>query len=536
MDAQTVQAIQNVARKCQVTAPNLFQAVWSVLLGTYHAADDVTFGTVVSGRPPSVSGIERMAGLFINTIPVRVTLDQGQTFKQLFQKVQQHALEAENYDFMPLYDIQQKTAAGGQLFDHLVGFENYPLDQELSGDTMSARLGFSIDVKDGFEQTNFDLNVLVYPGETWTLKIKYNAIAFEEKIIENISKHLTNLMKQIIQNPDVRLHEVTCITEEEKQQIEAWNQTERDYPKHLSIPELLNERMKAQPDHLALVEGDRTFTYEELGQEIRRLAGSLVENGVQPGGAVAVYMNRSADAVIAILAVLHAGAAYVPIDPSQPEERIRWMLEDSGASILLHADNQPPVDEHIKAVHVTSMPHRSHVDFSVRTSPSQLAYIMYTSGSTGQPKGVQIEHQHIVRLACSQEKLGLTKSDRMAHTGAVSFDAITFEIFTTLLNGATLYPVDRDTLLDIHRFEQFIQTHQLTALFLTTGLFNQLAQQRPQMFEGLTTLITGGDVINVKSAELVKQHHPALVLLNAYGPTENTTISTIYEVTGDETV
>ncbi|MCY7538400.1 non-ribosomal peptide synthetase, partial [Bacillus pumilus] len=534
-DAQTVQAIQNVARQCQVTAPNLFQAVWSVLLGIYHAADDVTFGTVVSGRPPSVSGIERMAGLFINTIPVRVTLDQKQTFKQLFQKVQQHALEAENYDFMPLYDIQQKTAAGGQLFDHLVGFENYPLDQELSGDTMSARLGFSIDVKGGFEQTNFDLNVLVYPGETWTLKIKYNAIAFEEKVIENISKHLTNLMKQIIQNPEVRLQNVTCITEEEKQQIKAWNQTERDYPKHLSIPELLKERMKAQPDHLALVEGDRTFTYEELGQEIRRLAGSLIEKGVQPGDAVAVYMNRSADAVIAILAVLHAGAAYVPIDPSQPEERIRFMLEDSGASILLHADSPSPVDEQIKAVHVTSKPHHSHMDVSVRTSPSHLAYIMYTSGSTGQPKGVQIEHQHIVRLACSQEKLGLNKSDRMAHTGAVSFDAITFEIFTTLLGGATLYPVDRDTLLDINRFEQFIQTHQISALFLTTGLFNQLAQQRPQMFKGLTTLITGGDVINVKSAKLVKQHHPALVLLNAYGPTENTTISSIYEVRGDET-
>ncbi|MBQ4816178.1 non-ribosomal peptide synthetase [Bacillus pumilus] len=534
-DAQTVQAIQNVARQCQVTAPNLFQAVWSVLLGTYHVTDDVTFGTVVSGRPPSVSGIERMAGLFINTIPVRVILDQKQTFKQLFQKVQQHALEAENYDFMPLYDIQQKTAAGGQLFDHLVGFENYPLDQELSGGTMSARLGFSIDVKDGFEQTNFDLNVLVYPGETWTLKIKYNAIAFEEKVIENISKHLTNLMKQIIQNPDACLHDVTCITEEEKQQIKAWNQTERDYPKHLSIPELFNERVKTQPDHLALVEGDRTFTYEELGQEIRRLAGSLIENGVQPGDAVGVYMNRSADAVIAILAVVHAGAAYVPIDPSQPEERIRFMLEDSGATILLHADSPPPVAEQIKAVHVTSKPHHSHMEVSVRTSPSHLAYIMYTSGSTGQPKGVQIEHQHIVRLACSQEKLGLTKSDRMAHTGAVSFDAITFEIFTTLLGGATLYPVARDTLLDIHRFEQFIQTHQITTLFLTTGLFNQLAQQRPQMFKGLTTLITGGDVINVKSAELVKQHHPALVLLNAYGPTENTTISTIYEVRGDET-
>nr|MDF9459929.1 condensation domain-containing protein [Bacillus pumilus] len=177
---------------------------------------------------------------------------------------------------MPLYDIQQKTVAGGRLFDHLVGFENYPLDQELSGDTMSARLGFSIDVKDGFEQTNFDLNVLVYPGETWTLKIKYNAIAFEEKIIENISNHLTNLMKQIIQNPDVRLHDVTCITEEEKQEIEAWNQTERDYPKHLSIPEPLNERMKARPDYLALVEGDRTFTYGELGQEIRRLAEAVL--------------------------------------------------------------------------------------------------------------------------------------------------------------------------------------------------------------------------------------------------------------------
>ncbi|PCK23179.1 non-ribosomal peptide synthetase, partial [Bacillus pumilus] len=534
-DAEMVQAIQEVARQCQVTVPNMFQAVWSVLLGTYHAADDVTFGTVVSGRPPSVTGIERMAGLFINTIPVRVVLDQEHTFKQLFQKVQQHALEAENYDFMPLYDIQQKTAAGGQLFDHLVGFENYPLDQELSGDSMSARLGFSIDVKGGFEQTNFDLNVLVYPGEKWTLKIKYNAMAFEEKVIEHITKHLTNLMKQIIQNSEVRLHEVTCITEEERQQIEAWNKTDRNYPKHLSIPELLKECIKAQPDHLALVEGDRAFTYRELGQEIHRLSGSLVENGVKPEEAVAVYMNRSADAVIAILAVLHAGAAYVPIDPAQPEERIRWMLEDSGVSILLYADSQPSVHESIKAINVSEVSKRSHVQFSVETSPSQLAYIMYTSGSTGRPKGVQIEHQHIVRLALSQEKIGLNASDRMAHTGAVSFDAITFEIFTTLLNGATLYPVDRDTLLDINRFEQFIQTHQISTLFLTTGLFNQLAQQRPQMFKGLTTLITGGDVINVKSAELVKKNHPALVLLNAYGPTENTTISTIYEVRGDET-
>ncbi|QGX67144.1 amino acid adenylation domain-containing protein [Bacillus sp. ms-22] len=535
-DAEMVNTIQEVARNCQVTPPNMFQAVWAVLLGTYHAADDVTFGTVVSGRPPSVSGIERMAGLFINTIPVRVTIDQAYTFKQLFQKVQKHALEAENYDFMPLYDIQQQTAAGGQLFDHLVGFENYPLDQELSGDTMSARLGFSIDVKDGFEQTNFDLNVLVYPGETWTLKIKYNAKAFEEKVIEHISKHLTHLMKQIIHNPEIRLHEVTCITDEEKQQIEAWNKTGRDYPKHLSIPELLKERIQTQPDHLALVEGDRSFTYKELGQEIHRIAGSLVaENGVKSEDAVAVYMNRSADAVLSILAVLHAGAAYVPIDPSQPEERIRFMLEDSGVSILLYADSQPPAHEGIQAVNVSELSKRSHVPLSVQTSPAQLAYIMYTSGSTGRPKGVQIEHQHIVRLACSQEKLSLNVSDRMAHTGAVSFDAITFEIFTTLLNGATLYPVERDTLLDINRFEQFIQTNQISVLFLTTGLFNQLAQQRPQMFKGLSTLITGGDVINVKSAELVKKSHPSLVLLNAYGPTENTTISTIYEVRGDET-
>ena len=141
------------------------------------------------------------------------------------------------------------------------------------------------------------------------------------------------------------------------------------------------------------------------------------------------------------------------------------MLEDSGASVLLYADSQPPVHESIQAVRVSDISNQSNGPFEVETSPSQLAYIMYTSGSTGQPKGVQIEHQHIVRLACSQETLGLNKSDRMAHTGAVSFDAITFEIFTTLLNGATLYPVDRDTLLDINRFERFIQTNQISALF-----------------------------------------------------------------------
>ncbi|MFJ5966177.1 amino acid adenylation domain-containing protein, partial [Bacillus sp. NPDC093026] len=534
-DEQMVEAIQDLARHSQVTTSNLFQAVWSVLLGRYHASDDVTFGTVVSGRPPSISGIERMVGLFINTIPVRVKLDQEQTFRELFQEVQQHALEAENYDFMPLYDIQQKTAAGGQLFNHLVGFENYPLDQELSDDTMSARLGFSIDVKDGFEQTSFDFNLLVYPGKTWTLKIKYNAMAFEESLIAHISMHLTSLMAQVIDHPDVRLYEVPCITEDERQQIETWNQTDRDYPKHMSIPELLKERIKTHPDHLALVEGERTFTYQELGQDIYCLAGHLVEKGVKPKDTVAVYMNRSADAVIAILAVLHAGAAYVPIDPAQPEERIKWMLEDSDVSLLLHADGKPPIHERIQTVNVLHVPKGKQTLSTVEISPSHLAYIMYTSGSTGRPKGVQIEHQHIVRLALSQEKIGLKTSDRMAHTGAVSFDAITFEIFTTLLNGATLYPVSRDTLLDMNRFEQLIKTHELTALFLTTGLFNQLGLQRPEMFTGLKKMITGGDVINPKSAELVKKANPELMLLNAYGPTENTTISTIYEVRGDET-
>ncbi|MGE6632448.1 amino acid adenylation domain-containing protein, partial [Bacillus sp. NPDC077027] len=531
---RVVDAIQELARRYQVTAPNVFQTIWSILLGRYQASNDVTFGTVVSGRPATISGIESMAGLFINTIPVRVKLDQNRTFSQLFTDMQQHALEAESYDFMPLYDIQQEATAGSPLFNHLVGFENYPLDQELSNDNMAGRLGFSIDVKGGFEQTSYDFNLLVYPGKTWTLKIKYNGIAFQEQMIERVAKHITKLMEQAIEHPEMRLLEGECVTAHEQEQIHQWNETGAVYPKHQSISDLLEERARNHPSHLALVEGERTLTYEELSAEINHIASYLVRLGVKREDAVAVYMERSADAVIAILAILKAGGAYVPIDPAQPKERVQYMLEDSGASLLLHDGEQPPLFEGVKAIDVRLVPdHVSSTPINVTVSPSDLAYIMYTSGSTGKPKGVLIEHRHIMRLALSQEKIGLNKSDRMAHTGAISFDAITYEIFTALLNGATLYPVNRDILLDINRLEQLIQKHELTAMFLTTGLFNQLGLQRPDMFTPLRKLMTGGDVMNPKSAELVKKAHPELILLNAYGPTENTTISTIHELEGE---
>lgn len=201
-DEELVARIQQTANRHQVTGPNLFQAIWGIVLSKYNFTNDVVFGTVVSGRPSEINGIETMAGLFINTIPVRVKVDQQSTFADIFTDVQQHAVEAERYDYVPLYEIQKRSALDSSLLNHLVAFENYPLDQELENGSMEDRLGFSIKVESAFEQTSFDFNLIVYPGKTWIVKIKYNGAAFDSAFIERAAGHLTRMMTAAVERPD----------------------------------------------------------------------------------------------------------------------------------------------------------------------------------------------------------------------------------------------------------------------------------------------------------------------------------------------
>ncbi|MBT2713977.1 surfactin non-ribosomal peptide synthetase SrfAB, partial [Pseudomonas sp. ISL-88] len=537
-DEELVAQIQQTANQHQVTGPNLFQAVWGAVLSKYNYTDDVVFGTVVSGRPSEINGIETMAGLFINTIPVRVKVDSEAAFADVMSAVQKNAVEAERYDYVPLYDIQKRSALDGSLLNHLVAFENYPLDKELENGGMEDRLGFSIKVEHAFEQTSFDFNLIVYPGKTWTVKIKYNGAAFDADTIERTANHLTRMMKAAVEKPDAYVRDYGLVSEEEERQIvEVFNDTKTALPEETAVHRLFEVQAKRTPASIAAKEEGRELTYRELNEAANRLARILIENGLEKGQTAAIMNERSADTVIGMLAVLKAGGAYVPIDPAFPEDRLRFMAVDSSIQLVLtvqaYKEQAGTLQVPVIMLDAGSDETVSCADLNLSAGGNDLAYIMYTSGSTGKPKGVMIEHRNIIRLVKHSNYVTVHEEDRMAQTGAVSFDAGTFEVFGALLNGAALYPVKKETLLDASRFAAFLREQRITTMWLTSPLFNQLAQKDAGMFKTLRHLIIGGDALVPHIVNKVRKASPELSLWNGYGPTENTTFSTSFLIDQD---
>ena len=412
------------------------------MLAKYNRSEDVVFGTVVSGRPSEIDGIEHMAGLFINTIPVRLRVDQNASFAELFKQAQQHAIDAERYDYLPLYEIQKQSALDGRLISHLVAFENYPLDKELESGTIHERLGFSIKAAGAFEQTNYDFNLIVYPGAEWTIKLKYNGEAFDAAFIEQAAGHLTRLAEEAIANPESKAGSADMLSKQEQQTLLAFNQTKTGYPREKTIPELFEEQVEASPDKTAVAADGRSLTYRRLNEKANQLARRLKARGLMHGNAAAIMMERSLEAAVSMLAVLKAGGVYVPIDPGYPEERIRFLLEDSGAKIVLTKDSPQISLEgyEVLAANAVDAEKEDAANLVHANKPGDLAYYIYTSGSTGKPKGVMVEHRNIVRLVKNAGYIPLKSDVKMAQTGAVSFDASTFEVFGALLNGEPFIP------------------------------------------------------------------------------------------------
>ncbi|WP_219194688.1 surfactin non-ribosomal peptide synthetase SrfAB [Bacillus velezensis] len=537
-DEELVAQIQQTANRHQVTGPNLFQAVWGAVLSKYNYTDDVVFGTVVSGRPSEINGIETMAGLFINTIPVRIKIDKDAAFSDVMAAVQKNAVEAERYDYVPLYDIQKRSALDGSLLNHLVAFENYPLDKELENGGMEERLGFSIKVEHAFEQTSFDFNLIVYPGKTWTVKIKYNGAAFAHDAIERTAHHLTCMMKAAVGTPDAPVRELGLVSgEEERQIVEIFNDTKTALPEEEAVHRLFEAQANRTPASIAIKEEGREWTYREVNEAANRLARHLVKSGLEKGRTAAIMNDRSAETVIGMLAVLKAGGAYVPIDPAFPEDRLRFMAADSSIRLVLtvqdYQEQAGTLQVPIVMLNESADETVSGTDLNLPAGGNDLAYIMYTSGSTGKPKGVMIEHRNIIRLVKPSNYVPVHEEDRMAQTGAVSFDAGTFEVFGALLNGAALHPVKKETLLDAGRFAQFLKEQRITTMWLTSPLFNQLAQKDAGMFNTLRHLIIGGDALVPHIVSKVRKASPELSLWNGYGPTENTTFSTSFLIDQD---
>ncbi|NFP13414.1 condensation domain-containing protein, partial [Clostridium botulinum] len=447
INKEKTKKLERIVKTEQVTMNTIIQAVWGILLQRYNNIDDVVFGTVVSGRNADIEGIDRMVGLFINTIPVRIKTESGMSFVELIKEIQKSSLESSKYDYYPLAEIQSKTKLKNELINNIVVYENYYIDNSSVNLNEKINKKFIMENMKSREETNYDLNLIIGPSEELNIKLSYNKKIYDDYIIEKISKQLALIIDTIISNKNILVDEIEIIEEEEKNKIlYEFNDTKVDYPKDKTIQELFEEQVEKTPNNIAVVFEDKKLTYRELNEKANSLGRLLRDKGVKADSIVGIMVERSVEMIVGIMGILKSGGAYLPIDPSYPVERIEYMIEDAKIDILITSEefiNKVKFSKSIVNIKEKSILKKDNLD--IINKSSDLAYVIYTSGSTGRPKGVMVEHKSLINL-CNyhNKKFNIKEEDKSTSYAEFSFDASVWEVFPYLIIGATIYIINEN--------------------------------------------------------------------------------------------
>ncbi|WP_307674373.1 non-ribosomal peptide synthase/polyketide synthase [Streptomyces sp. V4I2] len=506
------------ARDLGVTLNSLTTAAWSLVLAQVLGRTDVVFGTTVAGRPAELSGVEDLAGLFINTLPQRVRLDPAEPLAALAARLQEERTALLEHQHVGLADIQRWTGLG-ELFDTSMVFENYPLDRTALG-TLADEAGLRLVDARAHEGAHYPLSLVVHPGERLRLRVDHQPDLVDTTAAERTVARLVRVLEQFAADPTTPTGRVEVLDDTERETLlERWNATDRAVPP-AALPQLFEDRAARTPQATAVVCGGHELTYGELNARANRVARLLVEQGAGPGRRVAVRLPRSADLVTVLLAVAKSGAAYVPLDPDFPADRVSYMLEDSRPVLV--------VDETWLAGARTE---DLAADDLAAVSPHSPAYVIYTSGSTGRPKGVVVGHAALVNFLDSMARLfALTTEDRLLAVTTVGFDIAALELFVPLLAGARVVLADKDTTRDPQALAELIDEAGVSVMQATPSLWRALVDEVPTAPAGLRVLV-GGEALPADLADRLLT--TARSVTNLYGPTETTIWSTAGEVAGD---
>ena len=532
LSQSTTADLNAFAQRHHLTLNTLIQGAWAVLLSRYGDTADVVFGATVSGRPPTLPGADAIIGLFINTVPVRVTLPPDVSVLPWLQQIQAAQRDREAYAYSPLTDIQAWSAVprGVALFESLLVFENYPMSLDAALSDSSS--GLVIRDGQGVEQTNYPLALVVIPGDTLAFRANYNPSRISAPAIQRLLSHLEVLLQGLITNSEQPLSALPLMTRAEQQQFTTWNQTGQPLPDQC-VHELIAAQAQATPEVTAVAFAETTLTYRDLDRRAHQLAQQLQALGVGPEVPVAVCIERSPDLVVALLGILQAGGAYLPIDPSYPRDRLSWMLQDAAPPVLIThpatqtlADTLSSESDHIQQLNLhptTLLPHlpATPPPFPSPT-PDNAIYILYTSGSTGRPKGVINTHRGLVnRLCWMQDTYSLTPGDLVLQKTPLSFDVSAWEFFWPLLTGATLVLARPDGHKDSAYLADLIQQAQITTLhFVPSMLAAFLEAPEAAQCTSLKRVICSGEAMPTDLQTRFFQTLPNVELHNLYGPTE----------------
>jgi amino acid adenylation domain-containing protein len=511
--------LQQLCAKLKVTLNSLLQTTWAILLSRYAGRDDVVFGMVVSLRPREIKGVESMVGLLINTVPVRITMQGEQSFEELVKQVQKNALEAEKHQYFPLAEMQAASGLGQHLLDHVFVLGNYLVSeqvQEMEKDNAQSEL--SISRGHATAQVNYNFSIYVTSGQEIKICFNYNGFVYPTAFIQQIADNYLSVLDDIAGSPGKLLKDLNLLSGAAQQRLlQAGKGPQRNYPG--TIDSIFNEQALLQPSAVAVSGHGRTLTYAELGKQATALALAIQDAVVEKGSYIGVKTGRGVDAVISLLGIAKAGCVYIPVDPDHPNERVQNMLRAVELKMLITTSEYlfdlPDMGATVFALDLQLNADAEQLGACRGSQPTDVAYVIFTSGTTGQPKGIPVRHESIIdRSLYHIEYLKLAAGEAVMQLASVAFDASIIETCMGLLSGGRVVIPSAQARQDPSLLGEWIDREKITVGIFPPAYLKLMNSQR---LPSLKHIISTGEAAILKDmlaqAAMRKVH-------NGYGPTE----------------
>ncbi|MBK3497382.1 amino acid adenylation domain-containing protein [Viridibacillus sp. YIM B01967] len=520
INEELASSFENLARQQSVTLSTVFNALWGLTLQKASHTDCAVFGNVVAGRPAELPGVENMVGLFINTIPVKVKRKKNQDFISLVKELNKEARLADTHHFLPLSDVQNTSPLQQNLINHVIAFENYPIDSLIDETT---NFGFQLKEIEAYEQTNYDFNIVVMPGKEWHVKFGYNANVYEEAFIRSLQALFIGLAEQIAANPVLSLKSISVVKTAGRKEQDI------DTPARFrTMAEAWREQVSLHGEKIGFFHHERSLSYSELDQEADMIARQILKYGKGPGKVIGLLAEPSLKMIAGLIGILKSGNSFLPLDPKMPSERIQYIVEDSQTSLIVaQRDLKTHIPNNVDILTLEEMPEESHASsvWPQMQTEDDTAYVIYTSGTSGKPKGVPVMHKSIINYAEWFLEEAHLESVKSVLLSSHAFDLGYTAIFPAILAGGELHILDEETRHSPERTIQYIADHEISYIKATPSLFKTFVHSpkfEKGLLQNLSLIVLGGESVILNDLERTFKYYPHIRMMNHYGPTECT--------------